>query len=152
MNGSTDTLENVMKYMNLLNRVVVYIEGAVTVLLVVLAALGVVDIVLKMLEVTRADGFMTPEGITRTIDTVLVVFIVIELIRIAVAYMQHRNVIGTVLEAGLVAVVRKLVIFETGPDMLEKAAALSVLILAVGVTWYLLNRGLPQESEPKSPE
>ena len=66
-----------MLYIDRLNRVVVYIEGAVTVLLVILAALGVVDIVLKMLEVTRADGFMTPEGITRTIDTVLIVFIVI---------------------------------------------------------------------------
>ena len=130
-----------MKYMNLLNRVVLYIEAAVTILLVVLAALGVVDIVLKMLEVTRADGFMTPEGITRTIDTVLVVFIVIELIRIAVSYMQHKNVIGTVLEAGLVAVVRKLVIFESGDGMLEKAIALAILILAVGVTWYLLQRG-----------
>lgn len=125
---------------DLLNRVVVYIEAAVAALLVVLAALGVVDIVLKMLEVTRAEGFMTPEGITRTIDTVLVVFIVIELIRIAIAYMLHRNVIGTVLEAGLVAVVRKLVIFESGDKMLEKALALAVLTLAVGITWYLLNR------------
>ncbi len=124
-----------------INKIVVYIEGAVTGLLVVLAALGVVDIVIKMLEVTRADGFMTPDGITRTIDTVLVVFIVIELIRIALAYMQHKNVIGTVLEAGLVAVVRKLVIFESTDQMLEKALALAVLILAVGITWYLLRRG-----------
>ena len=141
MDRFIDAVGVTMKYLNLLNRVVLYIEGAVTVLLVVLAALGVVDIVLKMLEVTRADGFMTPEGITRTIDTVLVVFIVIELIRIAVAYMQHKNVIGTVLEAGLVAVVRKLVIFESGEGMLEKAVALAILILAVGVTWYLLQRG-----------
>lgn len=139
-----------MLYIDRLNRVVVYIEGAVTVLLVILAALGVVDIVLKMLEVTRADGFMTPEGIIRTIDTVLIVFIVIELIRIAVAYMQHKNVISVVLEAGLVAVVRKLVIFETGPDMLEKALALSVLILSVGITWYLLKRGMPREAEPEA--
>jgi uncharacterized membrane protein (DUF373 family) len=137
-----------MKYIGLLNRTVVYIEGAVTVLLVILAGLGVVDIVLKMLEVTRADGFMTPEGITRTIDTVLVVFIVIELIRIAVSYMQHKNVIGTVLEAGLVAVVRKLVIFESSEGMLEKAIALGVLILAVGITWYLLQRSTICESDP----
>jgi uncharacterized membrane protein (DUF373 family) len=137
-----------MKPSELLDRVVIYIEAAVTVLLVILAALGVVDIVIKMVEVTRADGFMTPEGITRTIDTVLVVFIVIELIRIAVSYMQHQNVIGTVLEAGLVAIVRKLVIFESGDDMLPRAAALAVLIVAVGVTWYLLNRGLPADSEP----
>jgi len=130
-----------------INKIVVYIEGAVTGLLVVLAALGVVDIVIKMLEVTRADGFMTPEGITRTIDTVLVVFIVIELIRIAMAYMQHKNVIGTVLEAGLVAVVRKLVIFESGPDMLEKAIALAILILAVGITWFLLHKRQPADAD-----
>lgn len=129
-----------MKPSDFLNRVVLYIEGAVAFLLVVLAGLGVVDIVIKMLIVTRADGFMTPEGITRTIDTVLVVFIVIELIRIAVAYMNHRNVVGTVLEAGLVAVVRKLVIFEGGQGVLEKAAAYAFLILAVGVAWYLLRK------------
>ncbi|MDO8848297.1 MAG: phosphate-starvation-inducible PsiE family protein [Coriobacteriia bacterium] len=129
-----------MKAIDLLNRIVIYIEGAVAALLVILAALGVVDVVLKMLEVVRAEGFMTPEGITRTIDTVLVVFIVIELIRIAIAYMLHKNVIGTVLEAGLVAVVRKLVIFETGDKVLEKALALAVLTLAVGITWYLLRR------------
>ena len=124
-----------------IDRAVLYIEATVTGLLVILAALGTVDIVIKMLQVTRADGFMTPDGITRTIDTVLVVFVVIELIRIAIAYMQHKNVIGTVLEAGLVAVVRKLVIFESTDQMLEKAIALGVLILAVGITWYLLRKG-----------
>ena len=124
-----------------------YIEGTVTVLLVILAALGAVDVVIKMLEVTKADGFMTPEGITRTIDTVLIVFIVIELIRIAIAYMQHKDVVGTVLEAGLVAVVRKLVIFEPTEQVLENAIALSILILAVGVTWYLLRKGKAGEAE-----
>ena len=130
------------------DKLIVWTEGVVVALLTILAILGVVDIVIKMLEVTRADGFMTPEGITRTIDTVLVVFIVIELIRIAVSYMQHKNVIGTVLEAGLVAVVRKLVIFESTEGMLEKAIALGVLILAVGITWYLLQRSTICESEP----
>jgi uncharacterized membrane protein (DUF373 family) len=130
------------------DRLVVYIEGVVVALLTVLAILGVVDIVIKMFEVTRADGFMTPEGITRTIDTVLIVFIVIELIRIALAYMNHQGVVGTVLEAGLVAVVRKLVIFESGDNVLEKAAALSFLILSVGIAWYLLRRSGLSGTDP----
>lgn len=129
-----------MKLPLVLDRIVLYIEGVVTALLTLLAALGVADIVIKMLEVTRAEGFMSPDGITRTIDTVLVVFVVIELIRIALAYMNHRDVVGTVLEAGLVAVVRKLVIFESSADMLPKAIALSALILAVAFAWYLLRR------------
>jgi uncharacterized membrane protein (DUF373 family) len=129
-----------VKLSPILDRVVLYVEGAVTALLAVLAVLGVVDVIIKMVQVTRADGFMSPEGITRTIDTVLIVFIVIELIRIALAYMHHEDVIGTVLEAGLVAVVRKLVIFESSPDMLPKAIALSALILSVAVAWFLLRR------------
>lgn len=138
-----------MKLAERFDRLVVYIEGAVVALLALLAVLGVVDIVIKMLEVTRADGFMSPEGITRTIDTVLVVFVVIELIRIALAYMNHQDVVGTVLEAGLVAVVRKLVIFESGDNVLPKAAALGILILAVGITWYLLRRARLCGAEPK---
>lgn len=138
-----------MKIAARFDQLVVYIEGAVVVLLTLLAVLGVVDIVVKMAEVVRADGFMSPEGITRTIDTVLVVFVVIELIRIALAYMHHHDVVGTVLEAGLVAVVRKLVIFEsTGPGVLEKAVALALLILAVGVTWYLLRKARLCGAEP----
>jgi uncharacterized membrane protein (DUF373 family) len=129
-----------VKPSTLLDRIVTYIEGTVAGLLVVLALLGVADIVLTMVDVARAEGFITPEGITATIDTVLVVFIVIELIRIAIAYMRHRDVVGTVLEAGLVAVVRKLVIFEGGDHVLQNAAAFALLILAVGVTWYLLRR------------
>lgn len=130
------------------DRLIVHIEGAVVVLLTVLAVLGVVDIVIKMLEILRAEGFVSPEGITRTIDTVLVVFVVIELIRIALAYMRHEDVVGTVLEAGLVAVVRKLVIFEGGSGVLAKASALSLLILAVGVTWYLLRKAKLCGAEP----
>ena len=136
------------------DKLIVWIEGVVVALLTILAILGVVDIVVKMLEVTRADGFMTPEGITRTIDTVLIVFIVIELIRIALAYMNHQDVIGTVLEAGLVAIVRKLVIFESGDNILPKAAALGILILSVGITWYLLRKvglcGMETHTAPKS--
>jgi uncharacterized membrane protein (DUF373 family) len=123
-----------------LDKVIIVIEGALAALLVLLAGLGVIDVVIKMYELAIAEGFLTPEGITRTIDTVLIVFIVIELFRIAVAYMQHRNVVGTVLEAGLVAVVRKLVIFEGGPESLTTALALALLILSVGITWFLLRR------------
>ena len=132
-----------MNYSTLLDRVTWYVEAILAGLLVVLALIGVVDVVISLVEVARDPGFVTPEGILRVIDTVLIVFIVIELIRIAVAYMNHQNVVGTVLEAGLVAVVRKLVVFELGAEALEKAAAIAILVLALGITWYLLRRVLP---------
>lgn len=124
----------------LLEKIVHWVETAVAGLLVIMAAIGAVDVVIQMVKLFGSEGFLTPEAITRVLDTVLVVFIVVELFNIALAYLQRRNVIPVVLEAGLVAVVRKLVVFEGGAATLEKAAALSMMILAVGITWYLLRR------------
>jgi uncharacterized membrane protein (DUF373 family) len=125
---------------SILEKIVHYVETVVATLLVAMAVIGAVDVIIQMVRLFGADGIITPDGITRVLDTVLVVFIVVELFNIALAYLQRRNVIPIVLEAGLVAVVRKLVVFESGGAVLEKAAALAMLILAVGITWFLLRR------------
>ncbi|TDB39887.1 MAG: hypothetical protein D9V44_02810 [Actinobacteria bacterium] len=127
------------------------LERAIALLLVVIAALGAVDLVVEMFNAVSDKGYLTPDSILRVLDSVLVVFIVIELFNIALAYMKRRNVIATVMEAGLVAVVRKLVIFETNADaayVLMKASALGILIVAIGLTWFLLRRSGVCESEP----
>lgn len=127
-----------------------WLERAIAFLLVVIAALGAVDLVVEMFNAVSDKGYLTPDSILRVLDSVLVVFIVIELFNIALAYMKRKNVIATVMEAGLVAVVRKLVIFETTGDaqyILMKAIALSVLILSIGLTWYLLRRSGVCETE-----
>jgi len=123
-----------------LQKIVHLVEISVATLLVVLAMLGLIGIVASMIAAFRIDGNMTADNIAQVLDAVLVVFIVLELFSIALAYLQHRNVISTVMEAGLVAVVRKLVVYETGTDALPKALALAVLILSVGVTWFLLRK------------
>lgn len=126
-----------------LHKAVDVLERGIAILLVVMAALGIVDLVVEMYDAVTDTGFLTPEAIVNVLDSVLIVFIVLELFSIALAYLERRNIIGTVMEAGLVAVVRKLVIFETNaaPEyVLMKGAALSLLIISVGVTWYLLRR------------
>lgn len=137
-----------------LDKVVHWVEMVVAALLVAMAVIGTVDVIIQMVRLFSAEGFLTPEGITRVLDTVLVVFIVVELFNIALAYLQRRNVVPIVLEAGLVAVVRKLVVFESSAAVLEKSAALAMLILAVGVTWFLLRKAgvCPAESAETSSE
>ncbi|KAF0208049.1 MAG: phosphate-starvation-inducible PsiE family protein [Actinomycetota bacterium] len=130
-------------FTKLMHQAVELIERAIAVLLIVIAALGAIDLVVELYNAISEKGYLTPDSILRVLDSVLVVFIVIELFSIALAYMERRNVIATVMEAGLVAVVRKLVIFETAGDaqyILMKAGALALLIVAVGFTWYLLRR------------
>ncbi|MDI6692952.1 MAG: phosphate-starvation-inducible PsiE family protein [Anaerosomatales bacterium] len=127
----------------LLDSAVHFIEFVVAGLLVVIAALGAVDLIVELVGAVSEKGYLTPQTVLRVLDSVLVVFVVIELFSIALAYLEKRNIIATVMEAGLVAVVRKLVVFETGSDasyVLLKSVSLGILILAIGLTWFLLRK------------
>jgi len=126
-----------------MHRVVQLLERVVIVLLLLMAALAIVEVGLELYAAATGPGFLPPDAVLSVLDAVLVVFIIIELVNTAFAYIERRNVIGTVLEAGLVAVVRKIIVFDTDATasyVLMKGAGLAVLILAIGVTWYLLRR------------
>lgn len=119
------------------------LERVLIVLLLLMAALAIVEVGFELYTAATGPGFLPPDAVLNVLDAVLVVFIIIELVNTAFAYIERRNVVGTVLEAGLVAVVRKLIIFDTDATasyVLMKGAGLAVLILAIGVTWYLLRR------------
>lgn len=126
-----------------MHRVVQLLERVLIVLLLLMAALAIVEVGFELYAAATGPGFLPPDAVLNVLDAVLVVFIIIELVNTAFAYIERKNVVGTVLEAGLVAVVRKLIIFDTEATasyVLMKGAGLAVLILAIGVTWYLLRR------------
>lgn len=132
-----------MDYMQL---VVVAIEAFVAVLLVVMAAWGAASLVAALWGLMSGGLAFVLDDYVKVLDLALVIFIIVELFRIAVAYLRHDDVIPTVLEAGLVAVARKLVTFDThaaASTVLMKAGGLALLLLAVGVTWYLLAKRNP---------
>jgi uncharacterized membrane protein (DUF373 family) len=119
---------------------VVVVEILVAICLVAMAFGAVWELALELFHV-GANGMALPiQDFNRIIGTVLEVFIVVELFRIAVAYMRHQNVLPTVLEAALVAVARKFVVFEGAQSYLQYAVGLAALLLAVAVSWYLLDR------------
>jgi uncharacterized membrane protein (DUF373 family) len=123
-----------------LNKFVLALEIAVSAALVVIAGLLVVTLAVELLAIMTGGFTIDRTEFTFIISTALEVFIVIELFRIALAYMNHRNVIPTVLEAALVAVARKFVVFEPKDAFLESALGLSALLLAIAVSWWLLKR------------
>jgi uncharacterized membrane protein (DUF373 family) len=119
------------------------LERILIVLLLIMAALAIVEVGFELYAAATGPGFLPPDRVLDVLDAVLIVFIIIELVNTAFAYIERRNVVGTVLEAGLVAVVRKLIIFDTEATasyVLMKGAGLALLILAIGITWYLLRR------------
>jgi uncharacterized membrane protein (DUF373 family) len=116
------------------------IEVLVSLALVIIAAGVLISLGMGMMEVAGHGLPITTETFNRLIGVILEVFILVELFRIAIAYMKHENVIPTVLEAALVAVARKFVVFEGGENYLFTALGLSALLLAVAVSWWLLAR------------
>jgi len=116
------------------------IEFFVSAVLIVLSLAAAWTLVTDVYNLATSGFIMRTPEFNAIIGTVLEIFILVELFRIAMAYMQHRNVIPTVLEAALVAVARKFVVFEGATNYLQYALGLSALLLAVAVSWWLLDR------------
>ena len=85
-------------------------------------------------------GSLDSPDVTAMISDLLLAFIAIELLRIARAYIHRVNVLPTVIEAGLVAIIRQVVLFHPQDHILTAAAALALLILSLGGLWFLLSR------------
>ncbi len=127
-------------YVKWLYKGIVAIEILVALALVVLAGAALVSLAWEMFNILGDGPTLAREEFNLIIGTVLEVFILVELFRIAIAYMRHQNVIPTVLEAALVAVARKFVVFEGADNYLLTALGMSSLLLAVALSWWLLNR------------
>lgn len=120
--------------------VVHWIEFVVAVALVLLTALAVIALFGAMWDVVDNGIGLEPLDFQIVILNILEIFILIELFKIALAYMQSRNVVPTVLEAALVAIARKFVVFEKGEDVLATSVGLAALLIAVAIAWWLLAR------------
>ncbi len=131
----------------LLDRIIVGIELLVAVILVALAALGLALVAVSAFDLVARGWNVSATSIIRVLDAVLIVFIVVELFKIAIAYMEHRNVMPTVLEAAFVAVARKLVVYEGGEETLVKAGAMAILMLSIAASWWLLKRSGAVETQ-----
>lgn len=131
---------------DIMDRAVVWIEAFVAGALILLAAWGGVSLVVGLVQLVRVGPAFDLARYIDVLDIALVIFIIVELFRIAVAYLRHEDVIATVLEAALVAVARKLVTFDThvaASAVLMKAGGLALLVMAVGITWYALAKRDP---------
>jgi uncharacterized membrane protein (DUF373 family) len=118
----------------------VLIEVLVAIALVALAAGALVALGAGMYGIANNGVALSHGEFTEIISTILEIFILVELFRIAVAYMRHENVIPTVLEAALVAVARQFVVFEGSGDYLKSSIGLSALLLAVALSWWMLAK------------
>ena len=135
------------RFLRALHFAILGIEVLVALALTALAAGALVSLAIEMWAMASAGTPLTHSEFNIVVGGVLQVFILVELFRIAIAYMTHENVIPTVLEAALVAVARKFVVFEGVDNYLQTALGMSALLLAVAMSWWLLNRSKACEME-----
>lgn len=83
--------------------------------------------------------------ISTTIDLVLYLFIVVELYRTVIAYVEAESVVRAVVHAGLIAVVRQIITFKPGDFGNTEAALMTagtyvLLLLGLLVGFFLVHR------------
>jgi len=132
-----------------------YVEVIAALVIVLLFAIGVFDLGLQIF-MSALDGRITdPLVVVGFIDTALLLFIIVEVYQTVVAYTQEsdtRRIVRLVIYTGVIAMVRKAIIFRTGEYSDEQAALLaagSYTLIILGLAALLLverrTRGDPTQ-------
>lgn len=132
------------------------LQMSVALVLVVVLLVGVVNLVATFVQAAIAVellGYKNAVGlISTTIDIVLYLFIVIELFRTIIAYVSAESVVQAVVHAGMIAVIRQIIIFKPGEfdsttGAIMTAGVFFILLLGLLVGFYLVHQQDEDELE-----
>jgi uncharacterized membrane protein (DUF373 family) len=132
-----------------LEKIVTTLQTGIALFLVVVLVIGVINLVATFVQAALSVqllGYKNATGlIATTIDIVLYLFIVIELYRTIIAYVAAESVVKAVIHAGIIAVVRQIIIFKPGDfpnteDALITAAIQLLLLLGLFLGFFLVHR------------
>lgn len=138
---SVDTLVRNIDY------VVRGVELVAAAVFAILFAIGVADLGLQILVAVQNGSITDPLTVVGFIDTGLLLLIIVEVYQTVIAYTREsdtRQIVRLVLYTGVIAMVRKTIIFRTGEypsamDALTAATAYTLLIFGL-VALLLVER------------
>jgi uncharacterized membrane protein (DUF373 family) len=115
------------------------IEVVAAYVLVGLFAIGVFDLGLQIAEQALSGRIFQPEVVVGFIDTALLLFIIVEVYQTVVAYTRvddTRRIVRLVIYTGIIAIVRKVIIFRTElfdekAQALLTAGSYTIILLAL---------------------
>ncbi|MFB6109799.1 MAG: phosphate-starvation-inducible PsiE family protein [Halodesulfurarchaeum sp.] len=107
----------------------------------ILFAIGVVDLIIQIGQAVLAGRITSPYVVIGIIDTGLLLLIIVEVYKTVIAYVQEsetRRIVRLILYTGLIAMVRKIIIFRihdysTVDDALFAAVSYTILLTGLGV-------------------
>lgn len=116
-----------------------YVEVAAAAVFAVLFAIGVIDLMLQIFIAMRSGSITDPLVVIGFIDTGLLLLIIVEVYQTVLAYVQEnetRRIVQLVIYTGIIAMVRKAIIFRTGEygtteDAMFAAVSYALIIFAL---------------------
>lgn len=148
MSHSEDPPLTVAAALERLDSVLRLVEFVAALLLVTLFAIGVFDLILNIYTLAKTGAITDPEEVIGLIDTVLLLFIIVELYETVVAYANESGlirIVTIVLYTALIAVARKFIIFRTGEyatveEALLAAAAYGFIGISLAILLVVFQR------------
>ena len=149
MSGSRDgvfpVVESLVGDLDQLIRVIELIAAFV---FVILFAIGVMDLSIQIVQATLDGSITDPLVVVGFIDTGLLLLIIVEVYQTVIAYTKEyetKKIVRLVLYTGVIAMVRKAIIFRTGEyatttDALYAAIAYTVLLAGLGFVLFVERR------------
>jgi uncharacterized membrane protein (DUF373 family) len=127
------------RYSRVVGRFVQGTELAAATVFALLFAVGVIDLMLQIFESVRSGRITDPLVVIGFIDTGLLLLIIVEVYQTVLAYVEEndtRRIVRLVIYTGVIAMVRKAIIFRTGEyatleDALLAAGSYAVIIFAL---------------------
>ena len=128
---------------------VTILQTGIAVFLVVVLFVGVVNLVATFIQAAISVELLGYKNATNlistTIDIVLYIFIVIELYRTIIAYVEAQSVVKAVVHAGIIAVIRQIITFKPSSlDSMEAALMTAgvyvLLLIGLFVGFFLVHR------------
>ncbi len=117
-------------------------------LLVGLFLVGLLDFGVLAFERVRSGQLTDPRTLIQLLDIILLLFIVAEIYRTVIAYVEATGevrVVKAVVYAGIIAIVRKAITFRTDDfpsydDALTAALAYTLLLVGLALTLFVASR------------
>ena len=116
-------------------------------LLFITFAIGLVDISRTLLTMVLHDQLGSTAAVISLIDSVLLLFIVVEAKETVVAYVEHESreeVVVVVIFTAIIATVRRIITFHPSgggaQQVLFVAGGYTVLVVGLGLTYYIVRR------------
>jgi uncharacterized membrane protein (DUF373 family) len=96
----------------------------------ILFAIGVIDLTLQIVAAVRSGTITDPLVVIGFIDTGLLLLIIVEVYETVIAYTRAsdtRQIVRLVIYTGVIAMVRKVIIFRTGEYATSRSALFAAL-------------------------